>query len=100
MWEVLAFFGRFDVEVLRQALHAEQSDDDAEPAAPDLDSQQRRRQLHDEAEAKSRYNEGRRLARLRGQLGAQAVVTLTKKQLEGYLNIRALILHYLMQEHI
>ena len=77
IWEVLAFSARFDVEMLREALHAEKKDDAAEPPAPDLDSQRRRRQLHHEkAEARARYNEGQRLARHRDQLRARCDLCL------------------------
>ena len=93
IWEVLAFSGRFDVDMLRQALHAEPSDETAEPPAHDPESQEQRRRLHhDKAEAKARYNEGQRLARHRDKLrcgGAsqpasrgQEVETFTHKQLE------------------
>ena len=71
----------------------EQSDDAAEPPAPDLESQQRCRQLHhDEAEARACFHEGQRLARHRDQLLArgasqpagsgQEVVPFTQKELE------------------
>ena len=79
---MLAFSGRFDVEMLRQALHAEQRDGAAEPPAPDLDSQQRRGQLlHDEAQARARYYEGQRLARQREQAPPLKMGIFTNEQL-------------------
>jgi hypothetical protein len=89
IWEVLAFSGRFDVDMLTQALHAEPSEP---PAHDEVMKEERRRLHHDKAEAISRYNEGERLARYRQELlrgGAtqpadqgQEVPTLTRKQLD------------------
>ena len=93
IWEVLAFSGRFDVDMLRRALHVEPSDEAAEPPARDeVSHEQRRRLHHDKAEAIARYNEGERLARHRQELqrrGAsqpashdQEVHTFTRRQLD------------------
>ena len=66
IWEVLAFSGRFDVEMLVQALYNQPSGETAEPADRDqVSDEQRRRLHHDKAEAIARYNEGNRLAKLR-----------------------------------
>ena len=46
IWEVLAFFGRFDVGRLLEALHAEATNETAEPPAHDEVSQQNRLRLH------------------------------------------------------
>ena len=82
IWDMLAFTGGFDIEFLREALHAEQRDDAPEPPAPDLDSQQRREQLvHHAAEAMGRYYEGQRLARQRDQAPPLKMGIFTNEQL-------------------
>ena len=68
-WEVLAFTGRFDAELLRRTLHSGEAEEEREHPAPDPDEKQRRIALHyANAEARARYNEGRRLARQRDML--------------------------------
>jgi hypothetical protein len=62
IWEILAFTGRFDADILRQAVCSSEQEGHAEEEAQDEDQQQRRRLLHAKAEARARYNEGRRLA--------------------------------------
>jgi len=68
IWEILAFYGRFDADLLRQALRSSEQEGHAEEEAQDADQQQRRRLLHAKAEARARYNEGRRLAGQRARL--------------------------------
>ena len=66
IWEVLAFSGRFEVEMLVQALYNQPSGETAEPADRDQVSDELRRRLHHEkAEAIARYLEGSRIAQLR-----------------------------------
>jgi len=62
IWETLAFTGRFDADILREALRSTEQDGDAEEETQDAGQQQRRRLLHAQAEARASYNEGRRLA--------------------------------------
>ena len=87
---MLAFSGRFHVEMLHAALHVQET---AEPPARDEASQEKRRRLHhDNTEAVARYNEGQQLALHRHKLqrrGAsqpashgQQEKTFTRRQLE------------------
>ena len=72
MWEVLTFTGRFDVDMLRQAIQSDHTAN-TEPPAEDSEEKQRRRSLHHaKAEAKAKYNEGRRLAMQRSRTQLQA----------------------------
>ena len=58
--------GRFDVDILREALRSGEQDRDAEEDVDvAADQDQRLRLSHAKAEARARYNEGRRLARQR-----------------------------------
>ena len=97
IWEVLAFSGRFDVDMLTQALHAELTDDPLQicrdrPGHEEVSKEERRRLHHAKAEAIARYNEGERLARHRDRVfhgGApqpadqgQEAATLTRKQMD------------------
>ena len=65
IWEMLAFTGRFDAEMLREALRSSKQHGDVEEATQDADQQHRRCLLRAKAEAQARYNEGWRLARQR-----------------------------------
>ena len=70
LWEVLAFSGVFDIDMLGQALCAELGADG--PPARDEQAQRRRRELHHaKAEARARFMEGKRLARHRDQQQAR-----------------------------
>ena len=80
---MLAFSGRFDVDMLTQALNNAPSDGSAEPpACAEVSHEQRRRLHHDKAEAIARYNEGARLARHRQELQGrgQEEPTFTRRQ--------------------
>ncbi len=100
---MLAFTGRFDVDLLRQTLNLGKPEDDPEDTASDSEEnespasaseQKRQRQLlyHAKAEAKAAFNEGARLAAKRDNMtqgGAsqpagsdQKAVTFSKNQLE------------------
>ena len=87
IWEVLAFSGRFDIDMLLEAF---QQDDlsigaDTEPPAVILAKQETRRRLHHaKAEAIARYKEGARLHRHREELrrsGAEETFTLCQRLL-------------------
>ena len=68
IWEALAYTGRFDADILREALRSGDQDRDAEEdadVAAEQDQRQRLRLSHAKAEARARYNEGQRLARQR-----------------------------------
>ena len=93
IWEVLAYTGRFNVDLLRQTLQFAGAEEELEMPASASEEKQRRRALrHAKAEAKACFIEGRRLASQRDmerQGGAsqsassgQETVTFTRKQLE------------------
>ncbi len=93
IWEVLAYTGRFDVDLLRQTLQFAEAEEELEmPASASEEKRGRRALRHAKAEAKARFIEGRRLASRRDmerQGGAsqpassgQETVTFTRKQLE------------------
>ena len=70
LWEVLAFSGFFDIDMLGQALSTELGADG--PPARDEQAQRRRRELHHaKAEARARFMEGKRLPRHRDQQQAR-----------------------------
>ena len=61
IWETLAFTGRFEADMLREALRSSKQDGDVEEETQDADQQHWRRLLRAKAEARARYNESRRL---------------------------------------
>ena len=65
IWEMLAFTGRFEADILRETLCLCEQDGDVEEETQDADGQHLCRLLRVKAEAQARYNEGRRLARQR-----------------------------------
>ncbi len=90
---MLAYTGRFDVDLLRQTFDSGKPEDEPGKPASESEEKQRRRKLwHAKAEARARYNEGRHLATQRdimNQGGAsqpagsgQAAVTFSNKQLD------------------
>ena len=87
IWELLAFSGRFDVDMLLEGLvHDELIVDEAtEPRAVTLVSQETRCRLHHEkAEAVARYQEGARLNRYREHLKRSGSQGQHVKPLTGY----------------
>ena len=63
---MLAFTGRFGADMLLHTLNSGKAEQEPDIPASDSEEKQRRRRLHHaKAEAKARYNEGRRLARNR-----------------------------------
>ena len=65
IWEMLAFTGRFEADMLREALRSSEQDGDAEEETQGADQEPRRLLRHGKAEAQARFNDGRRLARQR-----------------------------------
>ena len=89
---MLAFSGRFDVEMLYRAVRSTPTDETEQPPGRAEASQEKRRRLHhNKAEAIARHKEGLRLARHRHELqsrgasqpanNVQEVQTFTRRQL-------------------
>ena len=80
IWEVLAFSGRFEVQMLVDLLHNQRDGETAEPADREqVSDEERRRLYYEKAEAIARHIEGSRLARLRETAGTK-VEKLTDEQ--------------------
>ena len=87
IWEVLAFSGRFDTEMLLAALHQDDGYSGAaiEPPAVSLRSWEQRAQLHHaKAEAVARYEEGARLNRYQEHLKRSGSQGQHVKPFTGY----------------
>ena len=80
IWEILAFTGLFDVKSLTDVQKNPYSDDGAE-AAPKVSREEQRSLRRAKAEARSGYNEGKRLAKKRDMvLRDKGALLLTEAQ--------------------